>query len=297
MILISIPVHENPEVILDQISNINKFAPHSKIILHPSRQFLEKEHTFIPILASMPGVLLNPSPIYTRSGMVLKCHISNFIHAKNIGVDFSHFALHSSNDMFVKNGVEDYIYSHGYGFSQLSLDCPSHRFAHWRPNFRSDRTYKKIMRAAGGEPTEFVSQVEGTFYPSDAFDEFVAYFLRFAWNEFPYIPGYSHGMNFNMVKIVDKALRSKLFGKYLKGYFYTKEEFYPPNFFSLRCSAPAPPYCFMNWQNDLKVTTSEVENIRNGLIHQEIYLDLFAVKRVSRSMEDPLRVMIRNLDN
>ncbi|MBM3268774.1 MAG: hypothetical protein FJZ01_14125, partial [Candidatus Sericytochromatia bacterium] len=36
---ISIPVHEQPAVVLDQIANIRHFAPDALVVLHVSRNF------------------------------------------------------------------------------------------------------------------------------------------------------------------------------------------------------------------------------------------------------------------
>lgn len=79
-------------------------------------------------------------------------------------------------------------------------------------------------------------------------------------------------------------------------YSYPREEFYQPNFFSVICPSPAAPYCFMNWEAELKVTTQDIDDIRNGLVPLEGYQELFAVKRVARDLDDPLRKIIQSFD-
>ena len=119
--------------------------------------------------------------------------------------------------------------------------------------------------------------------------------MRFAWKELPWGLPYSHGNTLYLVKLFDRAKRSPRWKNYLKGHLYTKEEFYPPNFFSIKCNNPSTPYCFMNWKENLVVTADDIKKIRDGISPLANYNELFTVKRVSRVMDDPIRMMIRNI--
>jgi len=296
MILISILVHEKSEVILDQIANFQKFAPEAILIIHPSRQFAESEPGVPAKLGKIPGVMVNPQPFYTGTGMVLKCHVSNYLFAIKAGIQFSHFCLHSSNDMFVRRGVEAYIREKNYGFFQFDLSIEKLGFSHWKDNFHSDKTYEKILREAGSEPTRLVSQVEGTFYPNEVFGKFARSFKRHGWEEIPWPLHYVHGTNLKLVNLFEKIQRSSRWRKHVMSHFYTKEEFYPPNYFSLSCKDPASPYCYMNWENNLFVTASEIENICKGTLCLGQYEEIYSVKRFERSIEDPIRKLIGTLE-
>lgn len=295
MILISLLVHEKPEVILDQIANFKKYAPEAGIVIHPARQFAESSN-ILEELGGIDGVWVNPQPFYTGFGLVLKCHVSNFQFAQEVGIPFTHYCLHASNDMFVRPGMEDYVRQHDFGFFQHDLASDSDLFSQWIPDFHQDRAYRKIMREIGSAPTHFASQVEGTFYPKEAFDRFARLVRRHAWRESLWLPGYVHGTSLPLVHMVNKLGRTRGRRKYMGKYSYPREEFYQANFFPAICPSPAPPYCFMNWEAELKVTTQDIADIRNGLIPLEGYDALFAVKRVARDLDDPLRKMIQSFD-
>lgn len=295
MILISLLAHENLDVILDQIGNFRKFAPDSGVVIHLSRQFTEAVPDALGVLSKLERLWVNPCPFYTGTGMVLKCHISNFLHAQREQVNFSHFSLHASNDLFVRPGVEEYIRRKNYGFF---LHDPFHgsNFVNWRKSFRQDRAYRKMMLASGSPVTRYASQVEGTFYPREDFAEFANLFMRFVWREVGWPLNYVHGSNLYLVRQLERIQRNPRYRRFVEPYFYTKEEFYPPNFFHARCNEPGTPYCYMNWAEGLKITRSEIEAIRGGTIPGGGYEALFAVKRVNRSVDDPLRSLIQKLD-
>lgn len=297
MILLSLLVHERPEVILDQIANIKKFAPDSLIVIHPARQFLETSNVG-EVIGGIDGVWLNPKPFYTGFGMVLKCHISNFLHATKIGLSFHHICLHSSNDLFVRSGVERYVGDYEFGFQTRSphVENPTEILPDWFRDFKSDQNYRDIMRAIGAAPTEFISQVEGMFFPREAFNEFATHYHQHAWQEFPFLPGYCHGTSQTLVRFLDKLTSTNRRRIYTGKYAYPREEFYLPNFFATFTNRPAAPYCLMNWDKGLRVTPEDINIIRSGGSPIPGYDKLFAVKRVNRKIDDPLRSIIRQLD-
>jgi hypothetical protein len=294
MILISLLAHENGDVILDQIGNFRKFAPDSGVVIHLSRQFTESTPEAPDILSKQERVWVNPAPLYTGTGMVLKCHISNFLHAQREQVGFSHFCLHASNDLFVRPGVEEYIRRKNFGFF-LHDPFNGSNFTNWRKSFRQDRAYRKVMRTSGSPVTRYASQVEGTFFPREDFAEFAALFMRFVWREVGWPINYVHGTNLYLVKQFERIQRNPRYRRFVEPYFYTKEEFYLPNFFNALCKEPGTPYCYMNWTENLKITGSDVDAIRRGMIPGGDYEELFAVKRVNRALDDPIRRMIREL--
>jgi len=295
MILFSIPVHCCPEVIFDQVQNIFRYAPEAGIIIHPARQFLQQFPKLPSELRSKDRVWVNDRPLYTGNGMVLKCHVSNFCFAIRKDLKFTHFSLNASNEMLVKSGVERYIRESNFAFNKYSIDEENFGFSHWREDFDNDRTYVKMMSERGNKVSRYVSQVEGTFYPKEAFESFAESFLRHAWREIPWPMGYVHGRNKQLVELLQRIQSNKKIRKYIGQYFYTREEFYPPNYFSVLCQNPAKPYCFMNWKNSLQVTEDDVTTIHSNSDSSSGKQSLFSVKRVPLDLSDPVRVYIRNL--
>lgn len=296
MILLSLPVHENVDVILDQVANLRKFAPKALIIIHPARQFLESSEISAAI-ELLDSVILNRKPIYTAFGMVMKCHISNFMYAESIGLDFTHFCHHSSNDMLVRNGLEDYVTRNDYGFQKIDAFKEKFNFSFWRENFRDDASFVRMLGKDARPDPILASQVEGTFFPKDAYKEFADAFMKHAWRDFGWFVPYVHGANLPMLKLFDKLQRTPQRRKYFGRYFYPREEFYLPNYFTRTMASPSPPYCLMDWDRCLKVEQKDVDMIRAGEHPIPGYDQLFAVKRVGRHHDDPLRTYIRHLEN
>ncbi|MGL5901211.1 MAG: hypothetical protein ACRCZO_00865 [Cetobacterium sp.] len=110
---ISIPVHEKFDVILDQINNINYFLKGAMIILHLSKSFEIKDEE-IKILESFGNVYINSERVSTKWGHILHAHISNWNFVKKF--EYEYFIFHSSNDMFIKSGLEEEIVKYDYYF-------------------------------------------------------------------------------------------------------------------------------------------------------------------------------------
>ena len=113
--VISIPVHEKPDVIQNQIDNINRFFPEAIIVLHVSAAYYqnydEKE------LPSGKKIYINPEHLVTSWGDIIKAHVSNYYCIESLGLNYDYFIMHSSNDMYVQEGVSDYIQKYEAGFN------------------------------------------------------------------------------------------------------------------------------------------------------------------------------------
>jgi hypothetical protein len=294
MIAISIPVHENLTVTEDQVRNINRFAPQAITILHLSRQMTDAVQDAASKLNSMERVFVNPNPIYTGQGTVLKCHVSNFLEADKSGLDFSHFCLGASNELFVRKGVEDYVKRNQFGFLRQDLSDPRHQ-CHWYSDFRKDRRFRSMMRQFG-DCRDYKTQVEGCFFPRDAFRKFADDYMKYAWHEICFPVRYAHGSSKSSIAIVDRHWRRKKIRAMIGHIIYTKEEFYPSSYFATMCVTSAPPYCFMNWAANLAVSQEGILSLRNQANQANNGGQLFSVKRVSRSMDDPIRRFINTLE-
>lgn len=163
-ILISIPVHEKPDVINDLIVNIKKYVKNSVIVLHISKGFYDnyKEEDIL----QDANVLINPEHLQTSWGNIYQTHISNFIYADQI-VDFDYILLQASNDMFIIGGIEEYIKKFDAGFNRRVIWQDG---SLWWPAACAfnDNALKKVMNYIG--ITRIVaSQVEGSFYKREIF--------------------------------------------------------------------------------------------------------------------------------
>lgn len=164
-IVVSIPVHEKPEVINDQIRNIKKYIQKPVVVLHVSESFYEKYNE--SEINTGDDVYINPTHLQTQWGGIYQTHVSNFQYIKN-KLDFDYFLLQASNDAFVKKGIENYISQYKAGINCRVLWQHDSR---WWPCScaNDDFALKKIMNLLG--VTRIIaSQVEGSFYQKDIFD-------------------------------------------------------------------------------------------------------------------------------
>lgn len=199
-IVISIPVHTAPLCVENQIENIKKFVPNSAIILHVSGMHRDPRLPFPEqmniIAARHPGfVFLNPTRYDTykadEAGQVTglsTVHSSNFNYISSI-MDFDTFAIDTSNDFFVRKGIQHLFEKYDCGFSPV-------RF---RPEeFFHQPTVERIKKVCAITTMEKGPQ-EGSFYPKEVFKEVAkkvaevssfldaeeAYLPTFAFNLFP----------------------------------------------------------------------------------------------------------------
>ena len=111
-VLVSIPVHEDADVVRQQIGNLERFLVDPLVVLHVSRGFDVDPST----LASSPRVLINPRRYATgwSSGSCAEAHLSNLEYACEQGA-FDYAVLASSNELYVRRGLEDHISHHLVG--------------------------------------------------------------------------------------------------------------------------------------------------------------------------------------
>ncbi|MBP3197884.1 MAG: hypothetical protein J6N21_12880 [Butyrivibrio sp.] len=171
-IVVSIPVHENPEVVLDQVSNIKKYVPGVVIVLHTSEEFCDEFDAFACTQEdSYEEMYVNPTHLHVDwgDGTLMDVHISNFKYMCGL-MDFDYFVLHASNDMYVKNGFQDYISEYDAGFQRHIIK----EFSQWWPGNKAlkDGQLYYIMNEVGGENI-IASQVEGSFYKKDIFQKII----------------------------------------------------------------------------------------------------------------------------
>ena len=155
-IAISIPIHEAIDVACDQANNLNAYIRNPVIIFHASKALESNEQ--LKELAKKKNVIVNPVHLKTDWGNIVEAHISNFKYL-DMHTDFDYFMMHSSNDMYVRTGVDDYLSQYEAGFNFRKIDDVDSLWVVAAPA-REDRV---LQRLCGGE-TAYASQIEGSFY-------------------------------------------------------------------------------------------------------------------------------------
>ncbi|TDQ57894.1 hypothetical protein EDC45_0960 [Mesocricetibacter intestinalis] len=158
MIYISIPVHEKPEVIADQMHNFKKYFPEARVILHLSKcaEFSISELEFYLNSQGVDNAKVNPIQFQTKWGSIIQAHLENIRYIITLG-DAEKIIFHSSNDMFVKKGIVEYIKDKKYLFQTRKCTADS---LWWvaRRSVKDENIWKYFQGSI------YASQIEGSMY-------------------------------------------------------------------------------------------------------------------------------------
>lgn len=321
-IVISIPVHEKPDVIIDQISNIKKYINNPIIVLHISKSFFDNYS--LELLINITNVYINPEHLETAWGNILLTHVSNYFFIKNI-VEFDYFLIQASNDMFVKKGIEDYIKNYKAGFCRRVI---SQKISMWWPACVAwdDKQLKRIMNFIG-QSRIVATQIEGTFFKrsiadkvmnvikdnyvidqgNEAYPREEFYFSTVAsafvdWTEVGYPTTYSEVHRFDRTLWKCRNFTRKLYYRCKINFLVSERKYYE----------------FESWYNDVffksrfyKINRKLVNAVRDNktkIIRRNSVLNdypgyfklydiehVYSVKRIPRDYNDKIRCYIRNL--
>ena len=266
-VVVSILVHEEPKVVVDQIRNIQYFVPNTTIVLHVSKNFKWPQSIKNFDLSEFNKVYINPTRLPTKwaTGSIALAHISNFKYISEI-CDFDYFLLQASNELFVAKGVEEYICNYDAGLRQLAAA----KWHWWSRRGVCDENLRKMVESSGVDQI-YHSMCEGTFYKKSVFE--------------------------GMVSITDGFLQDTKDPEKE----YPKEETYFPTAASKIAKKIGLPYSYIVLTRP-SVSIEEINiirkkeypllNIKRPSICGEKF---FAVKKVPRKIYDPIRIYIKGL--
>ena len=168
-IVISIPVHEEKEVVVDQIQNYKKYMKNPVIVIHISESFYRNENGRFDEIEKIQDVYINPVHFDVGWGNIAHVHISNYLYICEKIKKFDYFLMHASNELYVRKGVEDYISRYRAGFQRRILF--SNKSMWWPCEMaHKDDVLKKIMEKCNAKNI-VASQVEGSFYSREIFEK------------------------------------------------------------------------------------------------------------------------------
>lgn len=270
-ILFSIPVHESPETIIDQIINYITFNNNCAIVLHFSHSFtyegsIYNEETFKQILAKFKQVLINPNHLRTGYADIIQAHISNFLFAENI-IEFNYFSIGASNDLFIKSGLENLISLYDAGLNEINVIEDSNWM--WRKQCLEDKDLLVMLNRYGANQSNIVRcQIEGCFYKKEIFK-----------------------------KIANEISETYFYEKYDfkgkdKNKIYPREEVY----FSSLIRLLYPhinifPSCYAYVAFEIR--KSHIPKISSICRYAKDTSYIYNVKRITRKLNDPFRAFIR----
>jgi hypothetical protein len=277
-ILFSIPVHERPDIVRDQVENILYFCPNASVVIHVSSIAASQIDEFRRH-CDLPNTYINPTSYETIAGKgILHTHVSNFQYALTMGIDFEKIVLLSSNEMFVKHGVSDFIgrYRLGAQTEVYDLSTDWHLF---RATMLEDERVRRVLDRLGF-PVFFGGQAEGQFYDKTIFSMIATLYLE----------------NFEMASVG-----------------FVVEEMLPPTVAARYCmtgTTAALPITLCDYCTNIVISPENIAQIIAGVgtlygrriprtlrsphIGMSVLTDVFSVKRVPRE-ECDLRTFIRGL--
>lgn len=320
-IVVSIPVHEKPDVINNQIENFQKYIDDVYIVLHVSKGFF-KQYSLKDI-RQYDRVYINPTHLDTEWADIIHTHLSNFHYISSV-LDFDYFVLHASNDMYIKHGFAQYIQRFDAGFNIRKV---VKKYSHWWPGdmaFKDEQLHD--MMNACGQTMIIASQVESSFYRKEIMGKIVeiieqfydvskksgtysreeVYFSTIAsslvsWDRIGFPTTFSEVHRFDRflwsVRNITRALYYKgKISKLIPNRLYNGlEARYNQLLFKTRFYRTTPKIINRLLQNDQKyIEKHSYLNDGSGqfrLYHQEF----FSVKRIERNINDPVRQYISQL--
>ena len=271
-IVFSVPVHESPESIIDQIINYSEFNRDCAVILHISGMFSYKnsrytKETFEEELKRFPNVYINPNHLRTGYADIIQAHISNFHYAESI-IDFEYFSIGASNDLFVKKGLYDLMKNYDAGYNRKhtikNVDWV------WHEACFHDRPLEEMVRRYGGDMSSvLICQIEGCFYKKWIFER-IADIIQ-------------EHYNFKEYDFRNRD-KKKTFPRE-EVYFSTLTELVFPEAEVLYAN-----YAFVAF--DIRV--SHIPKLSDIKKYSEDGSNIFNVKRINRTLNDPFRAYIRD---
>ena len=244
--------------------NILNYNPNAKIILHVNKTF----KNFNPSLIKYPNVYINPkNHFYQYAKGLLFIHISNFLEANIKNIHFKYFIIISSNEMFIKKGLNIYIQQFKNGVQLVKFDN-NNGWHNFHKGIEKDEKIVNLLKDIGLD-TIYGGQTEGQFYQKSVFKQISEIYLKhFGTNEIN---------NFETEEIVIQTIFKSFNIPY------------------------GLPFTIQNYSNNITFTEKLIEDIRDNrilienncvktnLISPHVGLDctsIFSIKRVDRNFNN-----------
>lgn len=257
-IMFSLLVHEEPLVVLDQITNIFKYNPNSYVVMHFNPIFKANDgqmtlDELMVILNKIPNVFINDNRISVCKDDIIQAHISNFYFVKD--VDFDYFYFIASNELFLRSGAEAFVSNYEFGCETLKKEK-----WHYYDYMKSDAGLCNIFKNIGSDEY-YYSQIEGSFYSK----KIISTIMDIINKSFDYREKH------------DFYPRDEVYFSTIAGNLFHNTEHYNG------C------LCKIKWQG--KILFTPIRTVKK-IINKKS--DYFSVKRVDRKIDDYLRNYIRH---
>ncbi|MEQ4705922.1 hypothetical protein [Providencia huaxiensis] len=277
-LLFSIAVHESAESVYDLVNNINYFCLSPSIIIH-----VPQDSKMMLDFSKHNNVYINRTRLLTGyvDGTLTFVHIENYLECKRIGLHFDYFIPFGSNQLFIKSGIESYI----YGSVKNESSSPNKKDYHYQVHLR-DKSAHKILSSVLRK-----SAPEGTYYKHDVMEHILSSGGMQYYKENIWIYRSQLGLRIRkfaslLTRVMIKLKLVSLIPSFIARFSYASEEIIFP---SIKYEGIEKKiFCFIPWERkNIKVTIKDIEKLRNQSSHY------YSVKRIERDYYDEVRVFIR----
>ncbi|MCZ6671465.1 MAG: hypothetical protein O7C75_00860 [Verrucomicrobia bacterium] len=284
-LVVSLLVHEQEEVIFDQIRNFKCFVPDVSILLHISSELHRRAPGITQRLSAESGVIVNPVSLETlwADGSQAEAHIANIRYIIGSGMKIDGCIFHASNDLFVREGVIDYLKGQNAACTQREIKKISKWY--WSQHVNRDKSLHFLASKLGTKPVW--SEIEGSFYST----EVLAHVLKV-------LDDYSGTlMEKGLRRLPSFIRRRRRIRNAFKGVFYPREETLFPTLAKPFIEKRVGPYCLLKLDTNDPVTITDVDRMREGKFDSTstVPRKFFVLKRINRQLNDPVRCYIRNI--
>ena len=319
MIYVSLPVHEHPEVVIDQCLNFQKYLK-CLIVLHVPKAKDDLKSNVKELLAKnslTQRVFINPVSVDTGWGKIIGAHLSNidFIIRNLKARQKDKVVFHSSNDMLVKNGLTQYLSGKQFIFQERTFVNPGF----WLPGKYAleDEALRGFIVDTFGKFSGLCgSQLEGSMYLVEMLNNLQHEINRAKLTlssiypiEEIIFPTFAKYLNanpcvsnyiFSEVNRVDKdifcvlSLIRKIMPALSTSEFILRVLSYIVN--KQRKNKNKIAICDVDDIRNCKYKNFTIPDAGNSWELNATNSEIFGVKRIKRSLSDPIRLYINSLD-
>lgn len=318
MIFVSLPVHENPRVIINQLKNFRQFMIDAIIVLHISKQasFLKEDLVSLLKINYIDNAIINPNSLDTSWGNIIKAHISNIKLIQSISINpDDKIIFHASNDMLIKPGLNNFLSTKLNLFHTRIYKCDGYW---WPANIarNADKSFMHQLSYIGMNDNFIVgSQIEGSMYKLEILMEIIKIIenknlldnidINYPREEI-YFPSFAYGLGIKPDHVP---------------YVYSEIHYLEMKFWAF--SKKLDSFWWIPKKKKIKrIVRKKLINNKNFQINKQIVDDilksklreitiedggfawqpypqpcnLFGVKRINRDIDDPMRVYINSLN-
>ena len=163
---VSLLVHEAPDVVADQLENLDRFFPGAVAMVHVSASaaFTPAELTARLARSTARNWVVQEEQAPTMWGDIVSGLLINLRAALAAG-DATSVSFHASNDLLVRSGVGSVLERSPNLWNRRLIDRASRWY--WVRGLRADAPFLAAVRELGGGPIR-MSQIEGTSYTAES---------------------------------------------------------------------------------------------------------------------------------